>query len=80
VNASSTRSGLDSNRSHHAAIDVLHYMTMKRKRADYSWIAKIHPQNQARIFTKPVPCGQVNCVARGGFFPTHGSAADYDEM
>lgn len=80
ANTGGVRNALDSNRSHHAAIDVLHYMTMKWKRAHDSWIAKIHPQDQAGILAKSIPRGQINRVPRGRLLPSHSSSANNDEV
>src|SRR5262245_38766984 len=48
------------NRSHHAAVDVLHDVTMERKRAEDSRITKIHPQLYAGIDVRdPIPRRQI---------------------
>ncbi len=71
---------LDSNRSHHSAIDVLHYMAVKWKRAYNSGIAKIHSQYENRILGKTIPCRHVDGVAQSGFFPTRKSPTHYYEV
>src|SRR6185437_4862457 len=80
VCACCTRSVLHSYGSQHAAIDVLHYMAMKRKCANNAWITKIHAQDQTGEFAKPIPGGQIHRVSQRGFFPPHGSPANHNEV
>ena len=73
-------SGLDANHAHHAAVNVLHYMTVERESAYNARIAKIHTQDHTWVFSKAIPSRQIYCVAQSQLFPSHGTPADRDEV
>jgi hypothetical protein len=74
------RCGLYPYETHHSTIDVLHDVTVKRKRPHNARITEIHAQGHAWVWSESAPRRNVDCIPQSRFLPTDSPRAYYDEM